>query len=525
MFHVNDKDEAKVCRAKEPQKCRFYRSEDDSRHYDNVADAQSFIEKKLAHEHGTLTKKNKYSFVKEFAKQEKEFYHDFDGIPNRFFHTDLRDKYAPVDADYEDLKTGERFLSVNGINNKLIMSVSQPNDNKISDDKTLELLTNEGFSNIVKIDSDVIVRGLKSNRAWLAKLEDKDVIIIDGNAGTNALTSRYAFRNDNKYIKAQQYFHKIDLRRIAGNARVKKKIGIDLMKDSFRVESSLNRKNEFDNSSVSIKRVFDSVDMTDEQRIHALQDISRNRYSYYKMNTVNALQRLEDAQLEGKNFLAQKKYIKEHSGKIATVWEDKKNTDDVHKDLMKNSTVKDLFRKIDLDNDVDPSEYKKFEEDINDMRDKLPSIPKGLEPELRLRKLGKHSSKSNTVSGLYNPAKNALGISVTDSSSYVHEMMHYLDLTVKNNASLSRDFREISKDYSKNLKVPVGVSPDYYAVPSEQLARCGEIWASEKLGIDNRLIDKDRFKKFDYAPIMENPVLKKKVFVFFDKLFENDIKE
>lgn len=526
MFHVNDKGDAKPCRAKQPENCKYYQGENDTRHYETVSEATEATEKRLQTEYGDNAPKKevRYSFVKEFRKQEQEFNKDFEGIPNRFFNADLRGKYAYHDADELDMTIGDkRRMDTHRLGVRMISALSAPSDNGMSNKEAVELLEQQGFENIEELDK-VSSFEPKAQRGWKAKWEDKDVVIIDHNVGTTVNT--YSFRYGNEHFDRGVGWVKVDLRKIAGNSRAERKTGVNVLKTILRTESEKQAELLY---KENVKKMAEELDKDTQLPENVKQELINNlaRAEYKRGQIVKTLIGLEDSQLEGKNFIAQKKYIKENSGKVATVWEDKKDTDDVRKDLIKNSTVKDLFRKIDLDNDVDPAEYKKFENDINDVRNKMPKIPKGLEPELRLRKLGKHSSSSFTISGLYNPAKNSIGISVQDSSSYVHEMMHCMDLSVKKNASLSNEFREISKEYSKNLKLPDGVSSskaEYYNVATEQLARAGEIWANERLGIDNRLINKEKFKDFDYAPFMENSELKEKAFKFFDKLFENDMK-
>lgn len=522
MFHINDKDEARTCRAKTPANCKFYKGEDDTRHYETVADAQSFIEEKLKKENGgSLEKKVRYSFVKEFKKQEDQFNKDFDGVPNRFFNADLRGKTMPQNVSDEQLLAGKRSFQQTALNVRMMTAISQPSDNKINNKEVSELLTSEGYENIEEIKDPVLLKDFKSDRAWKTTLDGEDVVVIDGNAGTK-ISSKYAFRRDNEYFKAYSYWYKLDLRKIAGNKRIKEKTGNDIMGAVLNTETHKKAQKEHSDAVGFVAENIQNLDVSDERKQQLIE--ATKSINFKKIQTIDTLQKIEDAQLEGRNFIAQKKYVREHSSKIATVWDDKKDTDDIRKDLIKNSTVKDIFRKIDLDNDVDPGEYKNFEKDLNDVKSKLPSIPRGLEPELRLRKLGKHSSSSFTVNGLYNPVKNSIGISVENSASTIHELMHFYDLTVKNNASLSGEFREISKEYMKDLKMPQGLESkeSYYSVATEQLARGGEIWASERLGIDNRLLDKEKFKSFDYAPFMENPQLKEKVFKFFDRLFEED---
>ncbi|GAA4837999.1 hypothetical protein [Garicola koreensis] len=156
-------------------------------------------------------------------------------------------------------------------------------------------------------------------------------------------------------------------------------------------------------------------------------------------------------QLEGRNFLAQKKYIREQNATIASAFDDKKNPDKARQDMMASTSLSTAngghFSKVEIDNDVDPDEYADFENAIHDAESKLPPIPADRRPDLRIRKLGKHNAN-----GVYNPARNTVAVDVRTSEAYIHEMGHYYDLTAKGNASLSEDFKDISRSYSSAVE-------------------------------------------------------------------------
>lgn len=485
-----------------------------------MSEAQSYVEEKLSQEHGTTKKQVRYSFVKEFKAQEEKFEKDFNGIPKRFFNTDLRDKFVPSNATDDELIKGTRAFNMRELNLRLINSLSQPSDNKISSDEAVKLLQDEEFKNIVEITDANLLKTLKSNRAWKATLDDKDTIVIDGNAGTK-LSSRYAFRTNSEYFSAYQYWNKLDLRKVAGNKRVKEKTEVNVLENSIRTQKVIEAERYYSERIHDMtEEINANKNLSEEDKKILIQEFSRSNFQ--KAQSIDALQRLEDAQFEGKNFIAQKKYIKEHSGSVATAYEDKKNPDKIRQDMMKNTRLNKYFRKVEIDNDVDPAEFAQFEKDYEDVMNKLPKIPKGREPELRIRKLGKH--KAN---GIYFPHKNTVSIDVRTSGSFVHEMAHQYDFAIKGNASLRDDFREITNDYSKSLKVPATEPSsrlEYLNTPTEVLARGFECYAHQKLGINNKLIDVSKFDNYDHEPF-KNPKLKEKVFAFFDKLYDEDSKE
>lgn len=519
MFHINNNQEAKVCRAKKPENCRFYQDKDDTRHYESVAEAQEHIEKTLAEQNGGVLKKEvRYSFVKEFKKQEEKFNQDFDGIPKRFFNTDLRDKHLPHNVDDAELLLGKRSFNVSALNLRLINSVSQPSDSKISDEEAVELLTEQGFENAQQIDDSNVLKTLKTQRAWKVSLEGKDFIVIDGNAGAH-LDARYAFRTNNDFFKAYSYWNKLDLRKIAGNQRVEQKTGVNILANTFRTQKVVEAEQKFKNQVKDyVNELYQNQELSEEEQEKVLQSVSK--VAFKRMQTINALTKLEDAQLEGKNFIAQKKYLKEHSGSVATAYEDKKNPDKIRQDMMKNTRLNKYFRKVEIDNDVDPAEFAQFEKEYEEVMNILPKIPKGKEPELRLRRLGKHKAH-----GIYFPHKNTVSIDVnTGRGSLVHELAHQYDFAIKGNASLREDFRSIVKDYSDSLVIPAGEPAsrlEYYTTPTEVLARGAEHYYHVKKGINNSLIDTEKFNNYDHEPF-KNPKLREKVFAFFDKLHEED---
>lgn len=525
MFHINDKDEARTCRAKTPANCKFYKGEDDTRHYETVADAQSFIEEKLKKENGgSLEKKVRYSFVKEFKKQEDKFNKDFNGVPNRFFNADLRGKTMPQNVSDEQLLAGKRSFQQTALNVRMMTAISQPSDNKINNKEVSELLTSEGYENIEEIKDPVLLKDFKSDRAWKTTLDGQDVVIIDGNAGTK-ISSKYAFRRDNEHFKAYSYWYKLDLRKVAGNKRIKEKTGNDLMGQILNTETHKKAQEEHSDAVGFVAENIQNLDVSDERKQQLIE--ATKSINFKKIQTIDTLQKLEDAQLEGRNFIAQKKYVRDNDNpSVATVWQEKKDTDDIRKDLAKNSKLNNYFKKLDLDNDVDPAEFAEFEKDYLEIVDKLPKFPKGKEPSLHIRKLGKHSGGNFHVHGLFNPNKNAIAISVTGEgkSSAIHEIYHHYDLITKNNASLSPEFQELSKTYDSTLKMPAGLEnkEQYYKTKTEQFSRFAEVWMSERKGVNNSLINSSKFENFDYAPLQNNPDFKKKVFDFFDKLHNED---
>lgn len=506
MFHINNNGDAKTCRAKIPENCRFFQNDNDTRHYETVEEATLAAEKIMKEENPEekLTKNVNYSFMKTFREQEKKFDENYDGIPNRFFNADLRGKQLAgrygilenveeltdetIDKIVEEEKL-QRYLrfKTDKAFQSLTNSVSSPKDYEIDEKEMINKLKELGVTELKKVDDEKLAKNYKSDTVWSAKIDDKLILITSHNAGSK-LYGLYRNRRSIAPFGSNTYFV-LDKRSIAGMTRLKKLTGDNIM-----------------------QTMNDTV-------------ISKHSYMRAQKPYLQILKKVEDKQSEGKNFINQKKYIDEKDKKIAGVFDDKKNPDKIHQNLMKNNTLNKYFKKIEIDNDVSPEEFNKFAQDYEKVKEKLPKIPGGIEPTLRIKKLGKHSSKNFKVSGLYSLNRNAVAIDVRDSGSFIHEMGHQYDLAVKNNASLSNDFKNIVKEYSQTIKMPAGSEnkKDYYDTPTEIFSRFFENYAHDKLGVkDSKLLDTSKFTNFDHAPIRENEELRNKAYAFFDKIMKND---
>lgn len=508
MYHINDKDEAKPCRAKVPENCRFYKGSDDSRHYENLNDALKASEASLASKHSVITRKAKYSFTRDFKEQVEEFKADFEGFPSRFGNADLAGNILRPD----DMRSILRFSS-NKLNARLMNSVSSPSDLKMSDADAISLMADVGFTDVQVVTDRSTLNSLKSTRAWVAKFDDATVFIGDGSSGTEV--GRYSFRYGSPYTRAREHWDRLDLRKLAGVSRIKRKTGDNLLESTIRSSAFKARR---DDHLAKLKDTIDEIEALDiPDQVKAGLLMAAN-VSHDRVASLNTFEKLRDAQTEMNGFKAQEKYIKDGSASIATVWDEKKDTDEIRRTIAKDSPLNKVFRSIDLDNDVDPSVFKEFERDYLKVQEHLPKFADGLEPSLHIRKLGKHSSSSFEVHGLFNPARNSVAISLNKSGSTVHELFHQWDIIGKKNLSLTPEFRELSKEYSAALQLPESAKgkAGYYNIPTEQLARFGEVYMHEKIGGDTMLLDGEKLKSFDYAPIMNNPEFKKKVISFFE---------
>lgn len=179
----------------------------------------------------------------------------------------------------------------------------------------------------------------------------------------------------------------------------------------------------------------------------------------------------------------------------ARSFERKKNINKSTLEVMNNSILKNYFREIELDNEVDLKAFAIFEGEISRFIKALPKKVDADQPILRLRKIQNHGSKDMETKGLYfNHLKNiVLDFRNGRYSSFGHEYGHYLDELlgkpikfdqneVPMEYSLNDAFRPILDKYVQNLH-KLGVGRKYYSIPSEVFARGFELWLSDHLHV------------------------------------------
>lgn len=217
----------------------------------------------------------------------------------------------------------------------------------------------------------------------------------------------------------------------------------------------------------------------------------------------------------GRNVIAQRKYADNTGKKLARAWEDKKYPSKSHVRAAEESVLHGAgFGKIEIDNEVDLGEFEDFERAVLEARRVLPPIPFKCQPDLRVRKLGRHR-----VTGMYVPRVNTICVDVHDSGSFVHEYGHMLDFQGLE-SSLGSVFGSVVGGYRRRLRgVPEGKA-EYYGTPTEVWARAFELYAVERLGVSGRLVHGgEYYREFDYVPFHEDPVLKETAFRVFDSLY------
>lgn len=486
MYHVNNDGKTGVCRAKAPEACRFYNGENEPRHFENRQEAVAFAEKDLQDKHGIMPRSNvRFSLVREFKQLEEQHNIDFDGFPTRFFNADLAGNDRDRTRLENDAESGVYF-DHKKVSSRLFYSASSPKDADLGDEEVKELATKLGFTDIEPVSTGSVTRSMKSDKVWRMVSPTGDEVVLVPSAGSRNMQT-YAWRYGASEPFTGRRFQVVDVRSMVGADRLWRKTG----------ENPL--------------------------AVAASHGLNSGDYAEHARSQRKAIHRLykatQDAQEEGANFRAQKKYYRNTGGTVASAWEDKKHPDKTRQAMMADTKLNKHFSKVEIDNDVDPGEFADFEKSFNELQDKMPPIPKDRQPELRLRKLGKHNA-----SGLFVSTGKAgvICVDIRDSSSYVHEAYHHQDLAVGGNVSLSSDFRDLAKDYKASIKYPGSMSSqkkEYYETPTEVHSRAAEIYTYERMGVRNRLVDGSKFSDFDYAPIQNNPELKKRFFDFFDKQY------
>lgn len=535
-YHVGKNGPAE-CNARK-RACRYGSKDDPKAHYDTMEEAVMAYEERMQEESistitsekGTVSKPEnevipeeeaiidedkpiKYSFLEDFEDLDEKFKADFDGFPTRFANANVRGKSfgyieQTIDRALEDQSSFLRLQMMPQPNlgvaaARLSMVSSSVKDMALTGEELDKVFKNYGFDSVVEVPKgdSAIYMGKGATRAWLANKDGQQYVILNSSVSSKNLRmhrSRY-YKNEDTGFDGTRGFLLADVRTLAGAVRVKRKTGIDMAEnvhtparaeDSHRMQSPEYRKN------------------LKELRVKQSHDL------------VKAAIFLEHAQKEQSNWMAQRRYIKESSGQIATAFMDKKNPDKTRQKMMKETTLKKHFSHVEIDNDVSPEEFADFERTWQDTVSKLPKVPGGKQPSLRLRKLGKHRAN-----GLYSPGHNTVAIDVRTSEAMVHEMGHYYDFATLGVGSSKNSFSNIVNTYGSKIQGPPHISDSkissYYKTPTEVLARGFEIYAHEKLGVRGRVLKPEKFENFDYAPFQKDPGLKKELFSFFDESFKD----
>lgn len=453
-----------------------------------------------------------FSFVDDFGTREKRFEAKFGDIPNTFYKKDITNlvslyKYDP-NVEEEVGFSGRIRNKFSKVVTDLTKTVSRPADaDLVDEDFVREHMKMYGGEKLTRIEGDS-TGDLKSG--YLISYPTKNRMGKDGTAHI-MIHDDFGSKKITPYVATASF--KADRRDPESEVHVKRGENIMYMgRQHFVGDARIHKLTG--ESAVNAFKTYNAPSPEQFDNLKGLRNTSLNsvaRSAYY----------LRESQREGQNFIAQKKYVSESNRKIATAFDDKKGIDDEHKAMAQSSPLRSRFKHIELDNEVEKEEWNHFEQSFQEIQDKMPPVPDSAKPTLRVRRLGKHNTKSSVVHGMYNPMKNTIALDVHTSGSYVHEQMHQYDMTVAKNASLQRDFEPIIDRYNRHIDASSHDEKHkaYLKTPTEVFARLGERYANEKMGVkNNRLLNEGKFSDEAYTPF-DDPELKEKGFAFMDKVF------
>ena len=189
----------------------------------------------------------------------------------------------------------------------------------------------------------------------------------------------------------------------------------------------------------------------------------------------------------------------------ARAWTTKKNINQETQAVMDQTSLRDNYAFVELDNDVDLGLFEQFEAEVNRIQAILPTVPEAKKPILRLRKLGNYKA-----AGMYVPDFNTIAIDFRDRndkdglgvsggiSSFIHEYGHYLDYRLADwpngdatTLSMRPEFAQIANNYQAALAKSNVAATDlgYLSAPTEIFARSFELYVSKK-GLESPLLDR-----------------------------------
>lgn len=218
------------------------------------------------------------------------------------------------------------------------------------------------------------------------------------------------------------------------------------------------------------------------------------------------------------------RYCKETESGYAASFEEKKNIPQKTREAMQKSAFRSYFSTVEYDETVELEKADRVANDFSELA-KLFKLPFLDGYSLRFRLLGKHHAV-----GLYFPFHRCLCVDVREPSSMAHELLHLLDFKL-GCKSKGVSFQGIRQRYEVLVEMEVKKSPDllsrwnggskynkkYYLEPTEVFARCGELYLTRVLNLQNSCVSKESATGFAYP---ENETFLGKVTEYFDELFQ-----
>ena len=185
----------------------------------------------------------------------------------------------------------------------------------------------------------------------------------------------------------------------------------------------------------------------------------------------------------------------------ATVFEDKKNCDDAHRAAAANGFIADLFKHVEIDDDIDLDIYDAMQNEFESRWNagELPAIDTAIH-SLRFRKTGRHRAI-----GVYCDALKGIAVDPRSPKSLLHEFAHAYDFG-NGQLSCSDGFRPILDAFRSNFDSSdmTASKVAYYETPTEVFARSWEVYAAIN-GIGGSFVKTREEMEQDaaYAPLFD----------------------
>ena len=197
---------------------------------------------------------------------------------------------------------------------------------------------------------------------------------------------------------------------------------------------------------------------------------------------------------------ANRRYARSTGKHTATVFEDKKQCDEAHRNAASRGTLAEMFAHVEIDDDVDLSLYGKMQNEFEERwaNGELPCIDTKRNA-LRFRKTGRHKAI-----GVYCNALHAIAVDPRSPRSLLHEFAHAYDFE-NGQLSCTAGFKGIYHAYCDNLdtRSMSESKVHYYRTPTEVFARAWEVYAASH-GIGGSFVSTlDEYcKDVAYAPLL-----------------------
>ena len=235
---------------------------------------------------------------------------------------------------------------------------------------------------------------------------------------------------------------------------------------------------------------------------------------------VSVMDYLFSGYIDEKNQEKVRKINRDH----AASWMTKKNISDKVLHAMETTGFNDYFGYVEFDNEVDLSKVGEIAREWNAIAEFM-HFAKREDVQLRFRKLAHHHA-----AGLYYPHCQCICVDVRNPSSMAHEYLHMLD-DVGGNISRTDAFYEVRRLYKKaskeilnkqKVRLKGKYDESYYFSATEIFARCGEIYLTRILHIQNSLVMPDASQDFAYP---DDESLLEAIGNFCALFFKKDVQE